>query len=190
MKIEQIDMVTIKIELSGNDMTELSITYDEMDYQSKPTRRAILEIMHRVQKKITLDIETNKLFIEAFPADDGGCVLLINLIEENDRSYECPSVAEMPIVFGFSELDTLVKLCHRIPQRMLLLIKKSKLILYDSEYLLLLYTYRHREGKIAKLVQEYGEPLGNGMVINAFYHEHGKLLMEDNAIENLLKYIG
>lgn len=76
MKIESNGEEKITVTLSHIDMTDLDITYDEMDYSNIETRRVIWTILDKARKTLGKSVDTDgKLLIEVAPLDDGGCVL-------------------------------------------------------------------------------------------------------------------
>ncbi len=76
MKIESNGEEKITVTLTNIDMTDLDITYDEMDYSNIETRRVIWTILDKARKTLGKSVDTDgKLLIEVAPLDDGGCVL-------------------------------------------------------------------------------------------------------------------
>ena len=72
----------IVIELTNADMTELDITYEEMDYGNIETRRVIWTVLDRARHALSRDIDpSGKMLIETVPAPDGGCVLYITVLQ-------------------------------------------------------------------------------------------------------------
>ncbi len=76
MKIESNGEEKITVILSQTDMSDLDITYDEMDYSNIETRRVIWTILDKARKALGKSVDTDgKLLIEVAPAEDGGCIL-------------------------------------------------------------------------------------------------------------------
>ncbi len=76
MKIESNGDEKITARLSTEDMHELDITYDEMDYSNIETRRVIWTILDEARRTLGKSIDTDsRILIEAAPSEDGGCVL-------------------------------------------------------------------------------------------------------------------
>ncbi len=76
MKIESNGEEKITVTLSDVDMTDLDITYDEMDYSNIETRRVIWTILDKARKTLGKSVDTDgKLLIEVAPLDEGGCVI-------------------------------------------------------------------------------------------------------------------
>ncbi len=76
MKIESNGEEKITVTLSQTDMSDLDITYDEMDYSNIETRRVIWTILDKARKTLGKSVDTDgKLLIEVAPSVDGGCIL-------------------------------------------------------------------------------------------------------------------
>ena len=188
MRIEQIDRQTVKVILTQADMDGFDITYEEMDYKDPNTRRVILELLRRIKDEMAVDFSGGKLFVEAFPYLDGGCVLYICTItaegERKPRSRNTNSF-NTPLVFEFGELGMLTAACERLLLRYNHIILKSALYLYENKYRLLLYSYFKLDDKLVALVGEYGSYIGKGSIQSSFVREHAKCLIEANAVETL-----
>lgn len=193
MRIEQIDQQTVKVVLTQDDMDSFDITYEEMDYQDPNTKRVLMELLQRIRDEMQMDLGGGRLFVEAFPYLDGGCVLYIcNIPAEGDkraRPVKKPSGFNTPIVFEFENLSLLTAACGRLIQRYNHIILKSALYLYEEKYRLLLYSYFKQDEKLIALVSEYGRYVGKGAVQSSFVKEHAKLLLESNAVETLSELI-
>jgi len=80
MRIEAITRRKIVVELSAEDMTNLDITYEALDYASVETRRVIWVILDRVRESTGCDIDpSGQLLIDAMPRPTGGCILFFTL---------------------------------------------------------------------------------------------------------------
>jgi len=80
MRIEAITRRKIVVELSAEDMTNLDITYEALDYASVDTRRVIWVILDRVRECTGCDIDpSGQLLIDAMPRPTGGCILFFTL---------------------------------------------------------------------------------------------------------------
>lgn len=192
LKIEIIDEKTIKILLSVEDMQEFHLTYEQMDYNDTVTRKAILSIVQKIRQDTTVDLEMNKLFIEAFPDTSGGCILYVNLIEAQQmQSLKSGKQSfDTPLIFILENIDLVAGVSSRLMKEHSHLIIHSSLYQMEQRYYLLLYTYCRMEKKIICLLKEYGSYLGKGAILSAFVHEHGKEILKDNAIETITQYLG
>ena len=184
MKIELLDDKTVKVLLSKLDMSNFNITYDEMDYQKPDTKRVILHLIDKIKKEVKIDFSSGKLFIEAFPYADGGCILYVNIIDPSKKALEKPkSGFSTPLLFSCDNVDILFQMANAIILKFDHVILKSSLYLMNDRYYISLYTYFKMDDDIIKRACEYGKFIGKGAVISAFVEEHAKKLIDDDAIK-------
>lgn len=73
----------ICVRLTNEDMLELDITYEELDYSNIETRRVLWTLLDEARHKLGRNIHiAQKMLIEAMPADDGGCVIWFTVTDE------------------------------------------------------------------------------------------------------------
>lgn len=194
MKIELLDDKTVKVLLSKIDMLDLNLSYDDMDYKDPQTKRVLLRLVEEIKREIHINLNTGKLFIEAFPYVDGGCILYVNILEASGIDYSAEkkykACFDTPLVFMFGDINSLGKLSNRLINGYGHIILKSSLFLFEKKYYLLLYTYFKMDCQLTRLVSEYGKLLGRGVVASAIVHEHSTELIKDDAIGVLAKCIG
>ncbi len=109
MKINSPNKAKIIVELTCDDMRELDITYENMDYSNIETRRVIWTILDKARKTLCRDIDpSGKMTIETIPLDTGGCVIFFTV---NDTS-ECIRniIAGNEDVYEFDSLDNVLDL--------------------------------------------------------------------------------
>lgn len=187
MKIELIDRTTAKITLTEQDLDDMAITYDEMDYKSPDTIRAILDLVDRVKVETGIDFTSSKLFVEAYPVGYGGCVLYINLLEQGREFLpEEPSAQfQSPFLFSFESLDYLLRANAALFRQYSHLVHKSSLYQMTGQYYLAIQSYRKLDDKLIQFLGEFGSFYGRGDIKISFLEEHGKSLIEDTAMEIL-----
>lgn len=187
MKIETPQENKIVVELSGADMAELDITYEEMDYGNIETRRVIWTILDRVRHTLSRDIDpSGRMMIETIPTGDGGCVLYFTVLGEGRYiGYHTLRINKERTAFtyAFDSLDALTD-CAAALRRREQVLPKSSLFLLDGEYRLFLQCDLP-PGHCKQLLSEYGTLCAEGTLSLSFLREHGRLLCENNAIENL-----
>ncbi len=85
MKIDSNSEGKITVALSNEDMNELDITYDELDYSNIETRRVIWTLLDKAGQQLGRCINTDsKLLIEVSPVKDGGCILHFTFLPPTD----------------------------------------------------------------------------------------------------------
>lgn len=73
----------ICVKLTRQDMQELDITYDELDYSNIETRRVLWTLLDEARHELGHDIYlTQKMLIEALPENDGGCAIYFTVNNE------------------------------------------------------------------------------------------------------------
>lgn len=87
MKINANSEYRIDIELSAEDLKELDITYDELDYSNIETRRVLWTVLDCARKSLGRNIDVSgKMLIEARQLTGGGCVLGFTLLSGGGAS--------------------------------------------------------------------------------------------------------
>lgn len=119
MKINSPNKAKIIVELSYDDMVELDITYENMDYSNIETRRVIWTILDKARIELKRDIDpSGKLTIETIPLDKGGCVIFftINDIPESIKR----DVFKREEVYEFDSIDNVIDLFASLKDSVLL----------------------------------------------------------------------
>lgn len=187
LTIEQLDQQTIKVTLSPCDMDGYELTYEEMDYNCPNTRRVILKLLQEIKTETKLDLSRGKLFIEAFPYEEGGCILYINVINGLEGRQRRRAGLNTPLAFSFDSLETLGGACASLCGNYSHLILKSALYREGEHYLLLLYSFFKMDDKLAAIVCEFGRYQGKGERIAARAAEHAHCLLPEKAIETIAR---
>lgn len=112
MDIRAISSTRFAVGLSADDMQDLDITYDEMDYSNIETRRVIWVILDAVRQTLGRDIDpSGNLMIEAAPDNSGGCLLTFT-VPDPLRSSRPPETVVMKLpekrVYEFESADDLL----------------------------------------------------------------------------------
>ncbi len=112
MKVDSPTEDKIIVELSPEDMCELDITYETMDYSTVETRRVVWTLLDRAGKQLNRDIDpTEKMLIEAIPRGDGGCLICFTLFEAAGHFSLSPLVKKQTAytTFEFVCADSLLE---------------------------------------------------------------------------------
>ena len=135
MKIESNGEEKITVTLSRIDMSDLDITYDEMDYSNIETRRVIWTILDKARKTLGKSIDTDgKLLIEVAPLDDGGCILHFTSTPVSDNKNKKRLIMKKeaePLLFCPSDENALIEALKTI--------STLKKFIKDSEF----YSYKN-----------------------------------------------
>jgi negative regulator of genetic competence, sporulation and motility len=109
MKYDLLSRDTVKITLSEADMREYSLCTEAIELRTAEARRSLSKMLRKM--KLFPGYKPDRLFLEAFPASDGGCVLYVSGLCEESRDE---SACETAIMCCLTTLDNLIRLCHAI----------------------------------------------------------------------------
>ena len=88
MRIEAHDDYRIAVELSDEDMDELEITYEDLDYSNIETRRVLWTILDEARQALGKEINlSEKMLIEAVPSGKGGCTIYFTVLQNLRKEY-------------------------------------------------------------------------------------------------------
>lgn len=189
MKIEVINIKTIKVILTHNDMKKMSLSYINMNYEDPNTKKAIINVLEDIEIQKNVNLLKQELFIEAFPTINEGCILYINIINKENQTKKIEQIKpnfNIPMIFRFSNIDNLIEASKKISDKYSHLILKSELYKNDESYFIIIYSYLNINKKIIMLFNEYGDFFGKGEIKSSFVKEHFDLLIESNAIEHFV----
>jgi hypothetical protein len=88
MNIDVLSQNTLKLTLSRLDMCDLDIRYESLSGKNPDTKRLLSHVLRTVKldKGSGVDFTGERLFVEAFPRPDGGCMLYISCLEETAKT--------------------------------------------------------------------------------------------------------
>lgn len=188
LRMERFDDKTIKVVLTASDMVELELSYENLDYAMPETQKALSRIIRRVNAELSANLLASKLFVEAYPYADGGCILIINKIssaKQNEQTTRSKLGFDTPIIYRLKNISVLTAVTKRLASNHLHIITKSALYLLEGEYYLMLYTYCKMDSALTLILSEYGNFAGKGVLASAIIKEHSTEIIAINAIETL-----
>lgn len=190
MKIDIIDDKTIKVILSKIEMVGFNLSYEELDYKNPNTKIFLLNLVSRIKKDTSISFTSNKMFVEAFPYCDGGCILYLNLIEsikKEEKQSKLKASFDTPLIYKFKEMNHLLSICKILNQSYNHIILSNSLYKLNEYYYLLIYTYFKMDTKLKLLMNEYGTYSAKGAIGASMIKEHCAELIPSNAILELSK---
>lgn len=179
MKIQANGDEKISVILTKNDLTDLDITYDELDYSNIETRRVIWTILDEAKKVLGKPVNIdNRLLIQVSPADDGGCFLEFTQLPEPSDSKRKRLIMKKdaePILFCAFDENAFLD-CIDFLKNENKAIKEYSLHLYDGEYFALIYPRITTTEKVLFALCEFGEASISPKSKIAEILEYGKAL--------------
>lgn len=181
LHIEQMGVSTVKIALTAEEMQYFDLDATQMDSTDTATRQTLLSILRYAQRKTKLPFDSSKLMIESFPEEDGGCFLYVHLSPEENGAVERLSNFPCTLTYQFHSFYALGAACVRL-RRQFETLEDSILYQQNGRYVLKLLCMSRQLGAIRLLLNEYGTVCRSGWLADALLREHGKLLIDEDAI--------
>lgn len=183
MNIEAIESNQIIVDLNVNDMAELDITFDEMDYSNIETRRVIHIILDRARDALNKDIDpSSKLIVEAVPKLSGGCLLFFTILDSCSIQKHLQIKKESrELTYEFSSLDNLLDLSKTLGKDIPF---ASQLFKFKDKYRLII---RPDIGFMRKksLLLQFGRLVGDSDYHSLHTKEHWDIIIPEKAVEKL-----
>ena len=173
MNIHSVNKNKFIVELSAEDMSELDITYEEMDYSDIETRRVIWTILDRVRESTGRDVDpSGNLLIEAAADAEGGGILCFTVPNERriTAAVKEPAISKTgnAVVYEFDGADSLLDMIKTVGKENLP--AANSLYKSKSRYRLVLPKFPGSAEK--KKIEEYGKLIGRNSLAVAATKEH------------------
>ena len=176
----------LKVLLSTQDLQELGLDYQSLNYSDQHTRKILLDLLGRGRAQAGFQPNRSKLYIEIYPREEGGCVIYYTRLAGGDfclggQFMPGPS----PIAFAFEDAQSLLCACAKAHALYRHRILGSALYTLGRQYRLIIYPLDFSDNLSVNFLSEYGRVVGRGAILAAYIGERGKLIHEPNALEIL-----
>ena len=172
----------ISIELTKEDLENLDITYDELDYSNVETRRVLWTLLDEAGTTLGRNISlANQMLIEAVPDEKGGCTLYFTITDENFSFDNEPSSAgklNTKTVCQSSDIENIGALARALHNSDC--VSSSELYTDGKRYRLILSSKPARSQKTKTVANEFCDICCSNSA--AVTYEHWKLLASPDAI--------
>lgn len=185
MKINSPAEDKIIVDLTRQDMLELDITYEAMDYSTIETRRVIWTVLGEAGKHLGRELDpSRRMIIEASPKCEGGCTLTFTILDGRKRATAQKHTLRKTddcIICDFENLDDLFRAAEEIRRSGSAV--QSSLFELDGTYRLILGCL---SDAVSAMLSEFCKTGNCNRLLTDFTNEHWNLLASDNAVEKLL----
>lgn len=185
MVIEIISFNTIKIILDEKDMSSYDISFDKLDRSNPETKRLLVDLIESIKDEKNIDLSSERLFVEAFPKEDGGCLLYLSMLNNNIKVTPEKSSLYNSIICKIDSPDILIKLSSKIYILFNHILHNSELYYHDGTYQLILHIFKRADKKLKTLINEFCEISGSGEIDASAIREHYTCIFPINAIEEI-----
>lgn len=163
----------LKIELDETDMTDLDITYDELDYSSDKTRRIIDELLARIGAEREFSLRPGKKLIEIFPSDAGGCIIYFTAVRHSAAVRRIAGRRDACAVWEVRSADDLLQAAAQLKRAGFT--RPIRLYRLNNRYRLTASPETKQE---EMLLSEFAQRI-HGAAASLYTAEHGTLLSGD-----------
>lgn len=181
MKYYSLSNSTVKITLSEEDMREYSLCPENITRHTTETKRIFVQMLKKL--RIFPDYSTERLFLEAFPKAEGGCVLYVSSLGgDSAEEYNPDFSGKIPLLCATDGLHSVISLCRGL----IAMGENPEACVYRDEngYYIVVATEIKNTSKIKHFLSEYGTVSHNLSEISAL-REYGEPVCMENACERL-----
>ena len=191
----------LKVKLSPDDMKNLSISCDNMDYDDTSTRRAFWDILDKAKEKTGFDAARERVFIQVYPSRDGGCDMYVtkasaleNTEKVSVKSMPSPVKSQKWLVYSFNNIHNMLCVCDHLErmgyqgQSRAFCEKRRNL---KEIFYLVLWDFSAGHGKGNELIRyefilDYGQK-HKSFITLSYLGEHAQCIAEKHAVETLAR---
>ncbi len=176
MDIQPIGNNKFIVTLSCDDLIELDITYNAMDYSNIETRRVMWTILDRVRRDTGRDIDpSGNLLIEAAPDKSGGCVLMFTVPSSKTNIGTVISKSNLTQIFEFENADDLLDGLSATG-----LNEECGRIFTDGKKFRVEF-FAEKTVPCRRVIEEFGKFIGKDSLTAAATHEHWKEITKSTS---------
>lgn len=187
MVIEVISSNTIKVILSQDDMSAYDVSFEKLDRSNPETKRLLLDLIESIKQEKDIDLSSERLFVEAFPKDDGGCLLYLSMLNSSVKITSDRPTVYNTLICAISSPQSLMKICSRICEHFNHIVHNSELYYENGTYQLILLIYRKTDRKLRTMLNEFCEISGSTELEASVIREHYSCIFPVDAIEEINK---
>ncbi len=185
MVIEIISSNTIKIILNENDMSLYDISFDKLDRSNPETKRLLIDLIDNIKDEKNIDLSSERLFVEAFPKDDGGCLLYLSILNSNVKVTPEKSSLYITLICKIDSPEVLLEVTSKIYEMFNHILHNSELYYSDGTYQLILQIFKKADKKLRTILGEFCQISGNSEIEASVIREHYTCIFPINAIEEI-----
>ena len=201
MRIEKLSSNKIRIFITREDLSEWNIDFNSVTGNTPAAQDMFWSIMEQAEREVNFCAQDSQLIVEAIASSLDGFIMQVTKVAEGEKStpadlrreqirnnkYRIRRKPKFPVgtdyIYRFTNFDDLIEATKQISPNFL---GKSRLYKLSGEFFLHI-TLAKDEPFLAidsKLI-EYGRKILYHAISDGFLSEHGKMLIEDSAVEAL-----
>ncbi|WP_302823204.1 adaptor protein MecA, partial [uncultured Anaerotruncus sp.] len=123
MEYQQLGPRRLRVALTREELEELGLSYDALDYRDLRTRSLLLTLLETARGAVEFEAG-GRILVEVAPAGEGGCEICFSgLGRRRPQRWKVRRHVAAPVVYAFDDVDALiegsVKLFRRCSHRIL-----------------------------------------------------------------------
>ncbi len=181
MLISQTDN-RICIKLSSEDMIELDITYEELDYSNIETRRVLWTLLDEARHELGKNIRlSQKMIVEAVPDNDGGCTIYFTVNDTKtvkNGKKQLIKLIGARILCSSDSIDNMGELAKVLSSSEK--ISKSELFTDGTSYRMIIRPDISIADSIESIICEFCDICDDSLIAGTY--EHWKMLASPDAV--------
>ncbi|MCM3180121.1 genetic competence negative regulator [Cytobacillus horneckiae] len=192
MHLERLNFNKIKIFLTLDDLIDRGLTKEDIWKDSLKWHQLFQDMLEEASEKFGVDIY-GTVAVEVFSMQAQGMVMIVTMQEEAEEDEELlkEGFVDLQIDFGeqdyilyeFNDIEDVIALCKILN---ILYIAESTLFAKDGKYYLYVRCNdKAYDNKVIPILAEYGTLSLKSIHV---LHEYGKVIIENKAIENIIRY--
>jgi len=177
---------TVKITMTRQDMRDYAIKSENLRARNSESKRSLTRFLERFRSESALfpDRSADRLFLEAFPSDDGGCVMYVSTLGTDTLPDTGGRPASASLMAITESLGDISRLAAALDGR----VSSSALYRIQGGWCLVMSAARSDTASLARIIGEYGE-FSDDVIDISCAAEHGSLICPDNAAAVLSRLI-
>jgi adapter protein MecA 1/2 len=191
MRLERLTVNKIKIFLTSDDLMERGLSKNDIWKDSIKWHQLFHDMLEEASEEFDVEIQ-GSVGVEIFSLQAQGMIMIIT-VDENieDEEILFDGFVEMQVrvegcenlLYQFESIEDIIALSHRL---FVLNVKGGSLYSYNNRYYLNMNNIDTSVvEKIAAFLSEYGN---SSILSTHVLKEYGKQIIEDKAVETILKY--
>ena len=197
MKIEKINDNKIRVTLSSNELQERNLDFQALRYNTPEAQTLFLDMMKQAENEHGFKTANCQLFIEAAASiNDGQFIVTVTKLHDNVALPPAPQKKKLPVselkvrkkqapksqnfIYKFDDFEQICNLLsdENIPKDL-----QSSLYEYQNSFFIITKPSK----AVHLIISEFGEVITDTVAIEGMLQEHGKKIIEKNAIYELSK---
>lgn len=178
MQFDTLSRSTVKITLSEEDMNRYSLCAESIAQKTDEAKRTLAGLLKR--ERLFRDFDAKRLFLEAFPRKQGGCILYVSGLEGTEST--AATVSALCTVTG---LDCFIQLCAEVYR---IFDGESKAFAENGRYSLLLNAPQKQLYAALRVANEYGEVKTDELTVRRI-SEHCRIICPNEATRTFAKLL-